>query len=63
MGELRAKTRVLVTNQLQFVSAAEVIILMAGGRATEIGTYNQLIEHGGAFAQLMSQAEVPPLCG
>ena len=60
MGELSAKTRVLVTNQLQFVSAADLVIFMAGGQIAEIGTYADMVAAGKAFAQLMSQAEVRP---
>ena len=58
MGELAAKTRVLVTNQLQFVSAADLVIFMAGGQIAEIGPYADMVAAGKAFAQLMSQAEV-----
>jgi hypothetical protein len=58
MGVLREKTRILVTNQLQFVSAADTAIFMAAGRVAEIGTYSQLMSRGDSFAQLMSQAEV-----
>ena len=58
MGALGDKTRVLVTNQLQFVSAADTAIFMAGGKIAEIGSYQQLMSRGDSFAQLMSQAEV-----
>jgi hypothetical protein len=58
MGELGDKTRVLVTNQLQFVSAADTVIFMANGKVAEIGSYSQLMSRGDSFAQLMSQAEV-----
>lgn len=58
MGQLQDKTRILVTNQLQFVSAADTAIFMAGGRIVEIGGYAQLMSKGKSFAQLMSQAEV-----
>lgn len=58
MGELRDKTRILVTNQLQFVSPADIAIFMAGGKIAEIGTYSELMARGEQFAQLMSQAEV-----
>ncbi|KAK9802963.1 hypothetical protein WJX72_012534 [[Myrmecia] bisecta] len=57
-GVLKDTTRVLVTNQLQFVSAADLIIMMQDGRIAEMGTYQQLLEQDKAFAQLMSQAEV-----
>ena len=57
-GELRDKTRILVTNQLQFVSPADIAIFMANGKIAEIGTYSELMAQGTQFAQLMSQAEV-----
>lgn len=57
-GELREKTRILVTNQLQFVSPADIAIFMANGKIAEIGTYSELMAQGKQFAQLMSQAEV-----
>ena len=62
MGALADKTRVLVTNQLQFVSAADTAIFMAGGKIAEIGSYQQLMSRGDSFAQLMSQAEARAAC-
>ena len=58
MGELKNTTRILVTNQLQFVSPADIAIFMANGKIAEIGTYSELMAKGEQFAQLMSQAEV-----
>lgn len=58
-GELKDKTRILVTNQLQFVSPADIAIFMANGKIAEIGTYAELMANGDQFASLMSQAEVP----
>ena len=58
MGELKHKTRILVTNQLQFVSPADIAIFMANGKIAEIGTYAELVANGDQFASLMSQAEV-----
>ena len=58
MGRLADKTRVLVTNQLQYVSHADYIYYMEDGRITESGPYNKLMEQGGAFASLLKQAEV-----
>ncbi len=61
MGELKEKTRILVTNQLQFVSPADIAIFMANGKIAEIGTYAELVANGDQFASLMSQAEVQTL--
>lgn len=57
-GVLGRKTRVLVTNQLQFVSGADHILYMQDGHIEEQGTYDELIKADRGFAQLMSQAEV-----
>ena len=57
-GVLKSKTRVLITNQLQFVSGADHIICMSEGSIEEQGTYEQLVQAGQGFAQLMAQAEV-----
>lgn len=57
-GVLKSKTRVLITNQLQFVSGADHILYMQDGHIEEQGTYDELMEADEGFAQLMSQAEV-----
>ena len=57
-GALKHMTRVLVTNQLQFVSGSDLVLHVADGRITEAGTYSELIQAGKGFAQLMKQAEV-----
>ena len=58
MGALKGKTRVLVTNQLQFVSGANSVVYMQDGKVQERGTYDQLMKSDKGFAQLMSSAEV-----
>ena len=55
---LRDKTRILVTNQLQFVNSADLIVHMNNGRIQEMGTYDELLAKQGAFAQMMSGSEV-----
>lgn len=55
---LASKTVVLATNQLQFVSMADVVVVMRGGTAVEVGTYPELISAGGVFAALMKEAQV-----
>ncbi len=47
-----------MTNQLQYARPADTIIYMADGRVVESGTYDELMQTGGGFAQLMSQTEV-----
>ncbi|CAK9309360.1 unnamed protein product [Citrullus colocynthis] len=55
-GELRGKTRVLVTNQLHFLSQVDRIILVHEGEVREEGTYEELYENGKLFQRLMESA-------
>ncbi|XP_031744162.1 ABC transporter C family member 2 isoform X2 [Cucumis sativus] len=55
-GELRGKTRVLVTNQLHFLSQVDRIILVHEGVVKEEGTYEELCENGKLFQRLMESA-------
>ena len=57
-GAISQKTRILVTNQLQFVAGSDRVLFMAEGRIAEAGTYNDLMKAGKGFAKLMQQAEV-----
>ena len=59
------KTVVLATNQLQFVSMADVVVVMRGGTAVEVGSYPELLAAGGVFAALMKEAQVSVIrcCG
>ncbi|XP_022973222.1 ABC transporter C family member 2-like isoform X3 [Cucurbita maxima] len=54
--ELRGKTRVLVTNQLHFLSQVDRIILVHEGVVEEEGTYEELYENGELFTRLMESA-------
>lgn len=55
---LSDKTVVLATNQLQFVSMADQVVVMRGGTAVEVGGYAELLAAGGVFAALMKEAQV-----
>ncbi|XP_038877675.1 ABC transporter C family member 2-like isoform X3 [Benincasa hispida] len=55
-GELRGKTRVLVTNQLHFLSQVDRILLVHEGVVKEEGTYEELYENGKLFKRLMESA-------
>jgi ABC-type glutathione transport system ATPase component len=55
---LAGKTVVLATNQLQFVSLSDLVVVMRGGTAVEVGSYSQLLAAGGTFAALMKEAQV-----
>ncbi|KAH7289296.1 hypothetical protein KP509_31G069200 [Ceratopteris richardii] len=54
--ELQNKTRVLVTNQLHFLSQVDEIIVVHEGIIKEHGTYEDLMETGPHFRQLMENA-------
>ncbi|KAM1350686.1 hypothetical protein ACFX14_004730 [Malus domestica] len=55
-GELREKTRVLVTNQLHFLSQVDRIILVHEGMVKEEGTFEELSNNGTLFKRLMENA-------
>lgn len=55
-GELRGKTRVLVTNQLHFLSQVDRIILVHEGTVKEEGTFEDLSNNGMLFQKLMENA-------
>ena len=57
-GALSQKTRILVTNQLQFVAGSDRVLFMSEGKIEEAGSYNELMKAGKGFAKLMQQAEV-----
>jgi ABC-type multidrug transport system ATPase subunit len=53
---LQGKTRVLVTNQLHFLSQVDKIILVNEGMITEQGTFEELSKCGPLFQKLMENA-------
>ncbi|KAL3522804.1 hypothetical protein ACH5RR_015638 [Cinchona calisaya] len=55
-GELKGKTRVLVTNQLHFLSQVDKIILVHDGMVKEEGTFEELSNSGVLFQKLMENA-------
>ncbi|XP_047949576.1 ABC transporter C family member 2-like [Salvia hispanica] len=54
--ELRGKTRVLVTNQLHFLSEVDRILLVHEGTVKEEGTFEELSNNGVLFQKLMENA-------
>ncbi|KAH7836909.1 hypothetical protein Vadar_007286 [Vaccinium darrowii] len=54
--ELRGKTRVLVTNQLHFLSQVDRIIVVHEGMVKEDGTFEYLSNNGALFQKLMENA-------
>jgi len=52
-GVLRRKTRVLVTHGISFLPQVDNIIVMKGGQIAEMGTYDQLLDNKGDFAEFL----------
>jgi ATP-binding cassette, subfamily C (CFTR/MRP), member 1 len=52
-GSLAKKTRVLVTNALQYLPKADQIVVLEDGKVHEIGTYKSLMAKGLDFSKLM----------
>ena len=45
--------RLFVTNQIQYLKHADDVIVMDNNRISERGTYDELIQHNGAFAEFL----------
>ncbi|KYN22520.1 Multidrug resistance-associated protein 1, partial [Trachymyrmex cornetzi] len=54
-GLLKNKTRVLVTHSITYLPEVDNIIVLKDGEITESGTYKQLLEKKGAFAEFLVQ--------
>ncbi|XP_067674526.1 multidrug resistance-associated protein 1-like [Haliotis asinina] len=52
-GILRHKTRVLVTHGVHWLPMTDMIVVLVDGEITEMGTYDELLSHDGAFAQFL----------
>ncbi|KAK3596927.1 hypothetical protein CHS0354_002489 [Potamilus streckersoni] len=46
-------TRVLVTHGVHWLPNVDFIVVMSGGTISEIGSYEELMEHDGVFAQFL----------
>lgn len=53
-GLLKNKTRLLVTHGIQWLPEVDYILVMDDGKISESGTYNDLLEHNGPFAQFLN---------
>uniref|UniRef100_A0A182M895 ABC-type glutathione-S-conjugate transporter n=1 Tax=Anopheles culicifacies TaxID=139723 RepID=A0A182M895_9DIPT len=54
-GMLVGKSRLLVTHGISFLPFVENILVLKEGEISESGTYQQLIDQKGAFAEFLSQ--------
>ncbi|KAM6945310.1 ATP-binding cassette sub-family C member 4-like [Aplochiton taeniatus] len=58
-GLLRNKPRILVTHQLQYLQAADQILVLKEGHMVARGTYSELQSSGLAFTSLLTEEEEP----
>nr|CAD7197173.1 unnamed protein product [Timema douglasi] len=54
-GLLRKKTRILVTHSITFLPTVDEIVVLKNGEVSEMGSYHQLLERKGAFAEFLVQ--------
>ncbi|KAM0903478.1 hypothetical protein ACQ4PT_018686 [Festuca glaucescens] len=54
MAALEDKTVILVTHQVEFLSKVDRILVMERGEITQEGTYEELLQSGSAFEQLVN---------
>ncbi|XP_028669919.1 multidrug resistance-associated protein 1 isoform X2 [Erpetoichthys calabaricus] len=52
-GILQGKTRVLVTHGMSYLPQMDLILVMVDGQITETGSYQELLDQGGAFAEFL----------
>ncbi|NXC90811.1 MRP1 protein, partial [Cercotrichas coryphoeus] len=52
-GILRNKTRVLVTHAINYLPQMDTILVMTDGEISEMGSYQELLEQDGAFAEFL----------
>ena len=48
-----SQVRILVTHGIKFLPQCDVIVVMADGQITEVGSYTELIDKDGPFAQFL----------
>jgi ATP-binding cassette subfamily C (CFTR/MRP) protein 1 len=50
---LRKKTRILVTHGIGYLPQMDQIVVLKDGKISEIGTYDELMNNRGAFAEFL----------
>jgi energy-coupling factor transporter ATP-binding protein EcfA2 len=55
------QTRVLVTHSLTHLPEVDYIICIKDGQISEMGSYSDLINHNGAFAELIKVIIMPEM--
>lgn len=52
-GLLKNKTRVWVTHNVSYLAQADLVVVLRDGEVSEAGSYQQLLEKKGAFAEFL----------
>uniref|UniRef100_A0A670Z177 Multidrug resistance-associated protein 1 n=1 Tax=Pseudonaja textilis TaxID=8673 RepID=A0A670Z177_PSETE len=52
-GLLKHKTRILVTHGVSYLPLMDTIVVLSEGKISEMGSYQELLKHGGAFAEFL----------
>jgi len=51
-------TRIVIAHRLSTIRACDRIIMLDGGHIVEDGSYDELIAHGGLFADLVARQQI-----
>ena len=54
---LKSSTRILATNQLQYVSEADMVVVLKDGRVVESGPYKTLMNANGTLSSMMADVQ------
>lgn len=54
-GILKNKTRILVTHGITCLPEVDLIVVLIRGEISEVGTYKELLDKKGAFADFLIQ--------
>ncbi|XP_067673483.1 multidrug resistance-associated protein 1-like isoform X3 [Haliotis asinina] len=52
-GMLSGKTRILVTHGISYLPKMDKIVVLVDGKVSEVGSFGELMDHAGAFAEFL----------